>query len=194
MTQAVEWNAYETPRRTAADRGAIEPAPALRERLYLPLREAARGLGWSGPCPNSTENVERLLRGGRLAMEAILDEVATCSREEVLHEAAEVLAKFAETSALVAELGRVIVSVPTPVKRAVAVRALGYLPGASDERLQLLTQALADRDPEVRDRAALALGATRDVRALEALERAFADETIAIVRESIADALEALRS
>jgi hypothetical protein len=74
-----------------------------------------------------------------------------------------------------------------PLRR-VAILALGEL----DAGLDVLAQALRDPDPALRVRAAIALGETHDVGAVEPLTRALNDDS-AGVRHHARDALEKIR-
>lgn len=181
----------ETPMYTPwwrRDEDELAP-PAVRDDLYERLRKAARVLGWSGPREGREASLRSLLDGGLLAVEAILDEATACPRAEVIDEASALLARFPVTPPLLNELAKALRADTAPVRRALAVRALGYLPAPPEKRLPLLERALADEDPEVRDRAALALGEVGGPHAKRILQAALRRELSALVRESIQDAL-----
>lgn len=130
-----------------------------------------------------------LFEGGLLAIEAILDEATACPREEVIYEAAALLASFPVTPSLLQELGNVVRSDSRPIRRALVTRTLGYLQGMHEARRAILELALQDEDPEVRDRAAIALAEVGGPRSKELLQAALGRERSGVVRDSIREAL-----
>ncbi len=166
----------------------------LREQSYsVYTEEVLRRAADAVILQTETELDRRRLRdAGPLGVRALLDEAGRTPREEVLHLGAEALAKVCETSGGLDSVASEAMTHPNPVKRALAIRALGYLPEHGPAQVLVLQRALEDAHPEVRETAANALSEVGDAAALPSLRAALAREKTEYIADILRETIEEL--
>lgn len=142
--------------------------------------------------PRHELELRRLMRAGPAGVLAVLDEAARTPREEILHVAAETLAQLSESPSGFERIVLEAIGHPSPVKRALAVRALGYSCGTKVGGRVIIERALHDRHPEVREVAANALSELGDSAAAPALKEALRAERVDYIADALQEALDEL--
>lgn len=187
--------AQETPHSTPSE--MIDDLRARSSRGELaPLAEAVKLLGWSarGWLPPHRRAVVEIVRSrASEALPLVLDEVAACSRAEVVDDAVSAISPLATHSEGVSALSRALKDRPEVDAKIAIIRTLGTARGdrAADARASL-EAALEDTHGEVREAAAWALVNLGEPESRSALQAAVDRERHDAVRESLVEAYDAL--
>ncbi|MEM6789540.1 MAG: HEAT repeat domain-containing protein [Myxococcota bacterium] len=125
-------------------------------------------------------------------VDVVLAAVEQAPREEVIHEAAEVLAELADHRA--AQSLCDLLSTASVVARATVARALGYATseGTHDLRRNALLAALTQSEAEVRDAAVAAVASLEDPAVVPALRDARDSAQEDYIREAIDETIDEL--